>query len=116
MLRCDLDHSAAQHVRARSRRHGRFPIAPSPSANWVGEQRTDDAALRRASPVALAAAHAPFPRAAPLLDRRRQPHPRALDPGAQRFRIDDPPSHVCMSSACGIVSKYFDKSASTTSA
>ena len=53
--------------------------------------------MRRAFPVALAPARAPFPRAIPLFDRRAQPHPRALtrsDPGAQHFRVDDPPGHA----------------------
>ncbi len=59
----------------------------------VGEQGARDPALRRAALAVLAAAHAPRPVAVPFLDRRFKPHPRALDPGAQRMPVDDAAGH-----------------------
>src|ERR1700689_5262361 len=56
-----------------------------------GEQRTDDTALWRATPVALAATHAPFPVAIPFLDWCLQPqldqpqHIPANDASGRRF-------------------------------
>lgn len=45
------------------------PMLQDPIHVDDGEQRTGDAALRRAAVVALTATHAPFPVAIPLLDR-----------------------------------------------
>src|SRR5689334_11700616 len=39
----------------------------------VGQQRTNDAALRRAAPAPLTSAHAPLSISIPLLNRRLQP-------------------------------------------
>src|SRR5215210_2997398 len=49
------------------------PMLQEPVHVDDGEQRTDDTALRRAARGVLAPAHAPFPFAVPLLDRRSQP-------------------------------------------
>src|SRR6478736_6924044 len=49
------------------------PMLQEPVHVDDGEQRTDDAALWRATLVALTAAHAPFPVAIPLPDRNSQP-------------------------------------------
>ena len=52
---------------------GQPPMLQEPVHVDVGEQRTCDAALRRAARVALAATHAPGPVPVPFLDRRLQP-------------------------------------------
>ena len=75
------------------------PIGDAPSARTpvlqeavhveVGQQRADDAALRRAASAAFAARHAPRPVAVTLLDRRLEPQ---LDQ-PQHVPVDDAPRH-----------------------
>src|SRR5208337_2822761 len=78
----------------------------------VGQHRADHAALRRAPPVPLAPDQSPSSLAVPLFDRDTQPQ---LDQ-AQHVRVADSSSHALHGSRCGMVSKYLDRSASTTSA
>lgn len=74
-----------------------------------GEHRVDNTAFQGATHVALTATHMPFPLAVPLFHRHVQPSLAQHIPG------DDALSHRFEEVKCGILSKYFDKSASTTS-
>ena len=68
---------------------GQTPMLQEPVHVDVSQQRTCDAALRRAARVSLAANHAPDSVSVSFLDRRPQPH---LDE-AQDVSIHDTPGY-----------------------
>ena len=64
---------------------GEPPMLQEPVHVQVGQQRTDDTALRRAAPAPFASSQAPFSIRTPFLNRRLQPQ---LDE-PQHFAVDD---------------------------
>src|SRR6516165_4089318 len=69
---------------------GEPPMLQEPVHVQVGQQRTDDTALRRAAPAPFASSQAPFSVSIPSFNRRLQPQ---LDE-PQHFAVDDAARHT----------------------